>query len=366
MSSGRGLRATPALFSLPQRQVRKGNPHPQPKSNPMAKPVLFDNHGRKINYLRLAVTDRCNLRCFYCMPEEGIKYVPRQDLLSYEEMLRLVTVLSEQGITKLRITGGEPFVRRDMMNFLWAISELGLEQINLTTNGTMTAKLVPDLKAIGINSVNLSLDTLDEDRFFMITRRRSYRQVWETFEALIDHDIPTKINTVVMADKNIDDLVPLVELTEKYPVGVRFIEEMPFNGEGSHYETLHWNHRRILDHLKKHFPNIEKIPDPPHSTSMNYRIPGFQGTVGIIAAYTRTFCGTCNRIRITPNGKLKTCLYDDGVFNVRDLMRAGATDEQLADAFCSALGHRAKDGWEAEQNRSFGLPVQESMSTIGG
>jgi len=129
---------------------------------------------------------------------------------------------------------------------------------------------------------------------------------------------------------------------------------------------LHWNHRKILQHLQEHFPSMEKIPDPPHSTSMNYRIPGYAGSIGIIAAYSRTFCGTCNRIRITPQGMLRTCLYDNGVFNIRDLMRAGATDQQLSDAFLDALSNRAKDGWEAEQNRRFGLPVQESMSTIGG
>ena len=332
----------------------------------MSTGAIYDNHGRRINYLRLAVTDRCNLRCFYCMPEEGIKYVPKKELLTFEEMQRIVRVLTELGIDKIRITGGEPFVRKDMMHFLWNISELGLKQINLTTNGTLTAELVPDLKAIGIHSVNLSLDTLNPDRFFAITRRNVFDRVWQTFEALLSHGIPTKINAVVMEGKNIEDIVPLVELTRHYPVNVRFIEEMPFNGEGSHYPVLVWNHRRILDHLRNHYPSIKKVPDPPHSTSKNYQVPGHKGQVGIIAAYSRTFCGTCNRIRITPKGMLKTCLYDDGVFSLRQFLRAGATDEQLRDTFLAALSHRAKDGWEAERQRSFGLPVQESMATIGG
>lgn len=330
------------------------------------KPTLYDNHGRRINYVRLAVTDRCNLRCFYCMPEEGIKYVGRNELLSYEEMERLLRLLFDMGITKLRITGGEPFVRRNMMAFLRTVSEIGFEQINITTNGTLTADLVPELKEIGIHSVNLSLDSLDPERFFAITRRDVFPKVMETFHALVEHGIKTKINAVVMDGKNIDDLVPMAELARDYPVDIRFIEEMPFNGEGSHYPVLEWNHRKIVEHLRTAFPDLEKIPDPPHSTSMNYTIPGFQGKVGIIAAYSRTFCGTCNRIRITPNGMLKTCLYDNGVFNVRDLMRAGATQEQIRDTFLEALGNRAKDGWEAERNRSFGMPVTESMSTIGG
>jgi len=333
----------------------------------MGKPILIDNHGRKINYVRLAVTDRCNLRCFYCMPEEGIKYIAREELLSYEEMERLMIILVGMGIEKLRITGGEPFVRKDMMAFMQRLSQIeGLDEINLTTNGTVTKPLVPELKAMGIRTVNLSLDTLDPKRFFEITRRDVFDKVMGTFHALLEHGIKTKINAVVMDGRNTQDIIPMTELTRNFPVNIRFIEEMPFNGAGSNYPSLAWNHQKIIDHLKAHFPNIEKIPDPPFSTSMNYHIPGHQGTVGIIAAYSRTFCGTCNRIRITPQGMLKTCLYDDGVFNIRDLMRTGASDTEVGVAIREAIGHRAKDGYEAERNRRFGRPVSESMSTIGG
>ena len=333
----------------------------------MTKNQLYDNHGRLINYVRLAVTDRCNLRCFYCMPEEGINYVSRNELLSYEEMTRMIQLLVGMGIEKVRITGGEPFVRRDMMQFLEALSQMeGLKKINITTNGTMTAPLVPALKKMGIHSINLSLDTLDKERFHEITRRDEFEKVMQTFYALLEHGINTKINAVVMDGKNIADLIPMVQLTKDHPVNVRFIEEMPFNGEGNHYPQLTWNHKKILEHIKAHFPQLEKIPDPPHSTSYNYQVPGHQGTVGIIAAYSRTFCGTCNRIRVTPQGLLKTCLYDDGVFNIKNLMRAGATDDQMQTAFLEALGNRAKNGFEAEKNRKFGLPVSESMSTIGG
>ena len=328
---------------------------------------LFDNHGRQINYVRLAVTDRCNLRCFYCMPEEGIKYVARQELLTYEEMEKMMNVLVRMGVSKLRITGGEPFIRRDMMPFLWKLSKMdGLQKINITTNGTVTAPLVPDLKKMGIHSINLSLDALDADRFFEITRRNVYKKVMETFDALLSHGISTKINAVVMEGKNIEDIIPMAELTKDQPVSVRFIEEMPFNGEGNHYEKLVWNHRKILAHLKERFPDIDKMPDPPHSTSANYQVPGHKGSIGIIAAYSRTFCGSCNRIRITPQGMLKTCLYDGGVFNIRDIMRAGATEEQLKTTFLNALGNRAKDGFEAEKRRSLDLPISESMATIGG
>lgn len=329
--------------------------------------TLYDNHGRPINYVRLAVTDRCNLRCFYCMPEEGIDYVPRQELLSYEEMERLIRLLVSMGIDKVRITGGEPFIRKDIMPFLRSISQLeGLKKINITTNGTTTRPHLEELYRLGIRTINLSLDTLDKERFFQITRRDVFDEVLLTLHTMMDMGFETKINTVVMDGKNTDDILPLVELAKDHKVSVRFIEEMPFNGEGQHQEVLQWNHKKILDHIKAEHPDVTKIPDPPNSTSYNYQIPGFKGSFGIIAAYSRTFCGTCNRIRITPQGMLKTCLYDDGVFNIKNLMREGATDQQLEATFLEALGNRAKNGFEAERNRNFGLPVSESMSTIGG
>ncbi len=329
--------------------------------------MLYDNHNRLINYLRLAVTDRCNLRCQYCMPEQGIDYVPRRQLLTYEEMLRIVRLLVSLGIEKLRITGGEPFLRKDMMPFLEAIHQIdGLYQVHITTNGTLTAPLVPRLKALGIAGVNLSLDSLDRQRFQQITRRDELHKVLETLEALLRFQIPVKTNMVVLQGKNEQDIVPIAMLSKDQPLDVRFIEEMPFNGSGSQSAQLHWNHNRILEHLKGTFPNIKKLPATPHATAATYQIPGHQGKIGIIAAFSRTFCGSCNRIRITPKGLLKTCLYDDGVFNIKDLIRAGADDDELRTAFLQAISHRAANGFEAEQDRQMGWPVSESMSTIGG
>jgi cyclic pyranopterin phosphate synthase len=331
------------------------------------KKQLYDNHGRVINYLRLAVTDRCNLRCFYCMPEKGIQYVPKEDLLSYEEMERLIQLLATMGITKVRITGGEPFVRKGMMGFLGRLTKIeGIEQVHITTNGTMSALKIPTLQEIGIKSVNLSLDSLDADRFFEITRRNVFPQVQKTLNALIDARMPTKINAVVMDGRNETDILPMVALTEKLPISVRFIEEMPFNGQGRDEAHIEWNYQRILDHIMAEHSSLQKVEDGPSSTSLNYKIPGWKGSVGVIPAFSRTFCGTCNRIRITPKGLLKTCLYDDGVFNVKDLMRNGASDAEVKQAFLEALSYKAKDGFEAEQNRQFGTPVKESMSTIGG
>ena len=329
--------------------------------------MLKDNHGRTVNYLRLAVTDRCNLRCFYCMPEHGLEWLERKELMTYEEMLYICSLLVNMGIEKIRITGGEPFVRKDIMQFLTALSKLyGLHQLTITTNGVLTSPHVPELKKIGIKSVNLSLDTLDRNRFFSITRRDELPEVLKTLDTLLYHNIETKLNAVVMDGKNTQDIIPLADLNKLLPVSVRFIEEMPFNGEVDHHPSLAWDHLRILNRIKEQYPEIKKIPDPPFSTSYNYHIPGHKGSVGIIAAYTRSFCGTCNRIRITPLGELKTCLYDDGVLNIKNLVREGLDDNELKKALLKTLDHRTKDGWEAEQLRNKKNPVHESMATIGG
>lgn len=329
--------------------------------------TLFDNHGRPIDYVRLAVTDRCNLRCFYCMPEDGINYLPKKELLTFEEIERLISILASLGVSKVRLTGGEPFVRKDLMKLINRISSIqGITNLHLTTNGVLTAPYIKELKALGITSVNLSLDTLDRDRFFTITRRNEFDIVMETLYGLIDAQIPVKINTVVMDNKNIEDIIPLVKLTKNYPISVRFIEEMPFNGEGSHYPVLHWNYTTILNHIKKAFPSIEKKQDPKHSTSYNYSIAGHKGDVGVIAAFSRTFCGSCNRIRMTAQGTLKTCLYDDGVLDVRKLLRSDLNDEEIIVELMKAFNTRPKDGFEAEQLRKNSNPISESMSTIGG
>ncbi|GAA4445960.1 GTP 3',8-cyclase MoaA [Nibrella saemangeumensis] len=298
------------------------------------------------------------------MPEEGIKYLPKAQLLTYEEMERLVRVLAQLGVSKVRITGGEPFVRNGLMEFLEKLAHTeGIKDWHITTNGVLTAPHVPDLVRLGVGSVNLSLDTMDRERFRQITRRDELPAVQGTLDALLAHNVPVKLNAVVMEGKNIEDIPLLAELTRQHPIEVRFIEEMPFNGEGSHYPVLNWTHRRILDELRALYPDITKLPDPANSTSYTYQVPGHAGTIGIIAAFSRTFCGTCNRIRMTAQGTLKTCLYDNGVLDVRALMRSGATDDDLKAAFLKAFAHRPKNGFEAEQLRS---PVTESMSTIGG
>jgi len=328
--------------------------------------MLIDNHGREINYLRLAVTDRCNLRCFYCMPENGIKYMNRKDLLSFEEMTRLIRVFGDLGVSKIRITGGEPFVRKGIMSFLKGISELEtIKEINITTNGTFTVEQIPALEKMGIKSVNLSLDSLDSQRFFDITRRDLFDQVMTTYRKLVDSKIRVKTNMVVMDGRNIEDIYLMLELTKYDDVSVRFIEEMPFNGTESQGNATIWPAKKIMTYIEEKYTH-QKMVDPPASTSLNYKIPGYVGSFGIIPAYTRTFCGSCNRIRLTPQGTLRTCLYGEGQVNFRDLIRGGVTDEVLGDHLIKVVGKRAKDGFEAEKSRSATVPVSESMATIGG
>jgi len=328
---------------------------------------LRDNHGRPLNYLRLAIIDRCNLRCFYCMPEEGIQYLKREELLTYEEMERITGTLAGMGISKVRITGGEPFMRNDIIPFLTRLKNIeGIEQINITTNGVFTRKYIDDLKKLGITNINLSLDTLDKEKFFQMTRRDEFDEVMKTFHALIDEGFNVKINAVAVGDQTEDGLYELGMLSKNHPVSVRFIEEMPFNGQPGESPSIRWNHKAIYEIFKARVPGLQALPSKPNSTSVDYSAPGMAGSIGIIAAFSRTFCGQCNRIRITARGVLKTCLYDDGVLDLKALLRGGAGDEEIQQAFLKAFGSRAKDGYEAEARSKDQGDRSESMSLIGG
>lgn len=328
--------------------------------------TLTDSFGRQINYVRLAVTDRCNLRCQYCMPAHGIAIVPREGLLSYKEMYRIIRVLTELGVNKVRLTGGEPFVRKDFVKFLEMLSYNDLlEDINITTNGALIAKHIDTLEKLSkIKNINLSIDSLQRDKFHQITRRDVFPEVYETFEALAESSLNLKLNVVVQSGFNTDEILDFVALTKDQDISVRFIEEMPFNGSGQRELQENWNFTKILEEIQSGF-SIEKIPAERSSTSHNYAIAGHKGTVGIIPAFTRTICSDCNRIRITATGTFKNCLFDDGVFNLRDFLRNGASNEELKALFLSLVKEKPENGFVAEANRKQGN-VSESMSTIGG
>lgn len=327
---------------------------------------LIDKHGRRITYLRLAVTDRCNLRCQYCMPAHGIDIVKRQELLSFKEMYRITRVLSELGVDKVRLTGGEPFVRKDFIHFLESMSfNKNLKEINITTNGALISKHIETLENIGINSVNLSIDSLDRKKFFEITRRDVFPQVIETYRNLINSKLRLKLNVVIQSGVNTDEIIDFIELTKNENVAVRFIEEMPFNGKGIREVKEVWNYNKILENIKAHYSNVESLISDKTSTSKNFKVPEYSGTFGIIPAFTRTICTDCNRIRITATGLFKNCLFDDGVFNLKDFIRKGASDDDLKQVFMATVQQKPANGFIAEANRK-NKNVSESMSTIGG
>ena len=324
---------------------------------------MKDSHGRTIDYLRLAITDRCNLRCHYCMPAEGLNWLKRDEVLSFEEIERLLNIFAGLGIRKLRFTGGEPFVSRDFPHLLNRVANSAkFDSISITTNGVLTAPHVHLLKSLNIHSVNLSLDTTDANRFKAITRRNEFSAVIRTLDELQAADIPTKINTVIMEGVNEMDLIPLALLSKDRPIDVRFIEEMPFNGRGDRH-AMKWTRKGLLHALQEEFGELTRITDSANSTSENYAVDGHKGHIGIIAAWSRTFCGTCNRVRLTPSGHIKTCLYGKNELDLRKELRAGLSDEDIAQKIENAVRHKAIDGNIAEQQRS---RVEESMATIGG
>ena len=326
--------------------------------------MLTDNHGRDINYLRLAVTDRCNLRCSYCMPAEGIRFLPRRELLSDGELLCLVDILSQAGITKLRITGGEPFVRPGLMDLLESLVALPhLDTVSITTNATLIGPHIARLQRAGIRQLNVSLDALDAERFGKITRRDCFATVYANLVQLIEAGFRVKINCIVLDRQNTDQIVPLVELTRRWPVSVRFLEEMPFNGSGPPQAgPLHWNHHRIYDHIARHFPALQSLTSEATSTAQNYRVPGYRGTVGIIAAFSRTFCGSCSRLRVSARGELRTCLYAKNELSFRTALRAANPERAVNQLLHQALNRRFANGHNAEQNHNH----YTSMTSIGG
>lgn len=328
--------------------------------------ALKDSFDRKIDYVRIAITDRCNLRCFYCMPMEGIPYEPKAHLLSYEEIVRLLDVLGKMGFKKVRFTGGEPFLRKDFITLLEQTVALGFyESIHITTNGTLIEKHLPKLKELGIKDINLSLDTLDAERFKEITRRNDFDKVWLTFNQLIDRGFNVKINAVIMHGINTQDILPLANLAKEYPVSVRFIEEMPFNGGNKEVKQL-FSARQIKQVLEKEYASLQGSNMQHGQTANKFQVIGFKGSLGIIAAFSRTFCNTCNRLRITSKGNIKSCLYDDGQFSIRDFVRSGVSNEQIEEKFRELVRLKPKDGFEAENQKSKNATTRESMSLIGG
>lgn len=322
--------------------------------------MLIDNHGREMNYLRLSITDKCNLRCQYCMPTELMHFAHSSELLSWDEMLLVAQAFVELGVDKIRITGGEPFARKGLMPFLARLAQLpGLKNISLTTNASLIGPYLQDLKACDITHVNVSLDSLNQERFYQITKRDYLGKTLDNIYKMLDMGFDIKINCVVMDNKNIADIIPLIHFANLHQLTVRFLEEMPFNGRSTGKSSLKWHHIRILGHIKGHFSTIEQLPTGKNATATNFRVAGSKGIFGIIPSYSRTFCGTCNRIRVSAKGELRTCLYATHTISLR---KYAAHAVELKHKIQHALRLRHKSGFEAESHSQ----VKKSMSVLGG
>jgi molybdenum cofactor biosynthesis enzyme MoaA len=298
------------------------------------------------------------------MPEEGVNFAKRGDLLSFDEMYLLSNIFCSLGVSKIRITGGEPFVRSGLMDFLKNISTIsGLDEISITSNGTFTTRQVIGLKEMGILKINLSLDSLDRTRFFKITRRDSFETVYAGVFTLLEQGFDVKLNCVLGEGKNTEDIIHFIELTRDHKLSVRFLEEMPFNGSSS-FVLPKWNYKEVYNYISGFYPVIEKLENTISSTSINYKIPGYKGSFGIIPSFSRTFCGTCNRIRLSATGELRTCLYGPAAVNLRDVIREGASIQDIENEIAAAVSMRVKNGFEAEELS--GQVEHKSMSFLGG
>ena len=310
--------------------------------------MLKDKHDRELNYLRLAVTDKCNLRCRYCMPEEGISFLPKDQLLSKEELIRLCKMLSVEGVTKVRITGGEPFVRPDMMAILKEISPW-FKSINLTTNATLIGNHLEELQHLNLGSLNISLDSLNPLSFLAITKRDMFDKVWSNIEKAYGLGIHVKLNMVVMRGINDHEIPDFLDLVKERALDVRFIEAMPFNGYDQNSGLL-MDYLEIFEVIKKLYPGIQQRRNVPiKSASIRYEIPEFKGNVGIIPAYSRTLCGNCNRIRITAQGELMNCLYSNKGYDLLPLLRGDKSDLEIIKVVQNHIHAKPIDGFAAER-----------------
>ncbi len=299
------------------------------------------------------------------MPSEGIDFAGKEKLFTTEELCNLSKLLVDRGIDKIRITGGEPFVRKDLMQLLRFLSGLeDLKDISITTNATLIGPFIDELKQLGILNVNLSMDAIQKDTFESITRRKHFDTVHTNLFRLIHGGFNVRVNCIVLQDQNIQEILPMLELQKNYEISVRFLEEMPFNGGSKSFDKIRWDYKRILAHIKEKYPDCRQLESPATSTSINYKIEGHKGSFGLIPSFSRTFCGTCNRLRITATGDVITCLYGKPKLNLRELIREGAPEVEIISALENVIGQRAKTGFEAQKEYS-GV-FANSMTSIGG
>ncbi|KAK3804585.1 MAG: hypothetical protein JOS17DRAFT_769518 [Linnemannia elongata] len=307
--------------------------------------VLTDNFSRQHTYLRISLTEKCNLRCTYCMPAEGVDLSPKDDILTTPEIIRLARLFVQEGVTKIRLTGGEPTVRKDINELVEQLGQLqpmGLKTIAMTSNGIALKRKLPSLVNSGMNLLNLSLDTLDRFKFELMTRRKGFERVMETIDDALALGIdPVKVNCVVMRGTNDKEVLDFVEFTRNKKVDIRFIEYMPFGGNKWKENKL-VPYQELIKNIQAVHPTFKKLVDDPNDTSKAYHVPGFAGQIGFITSMSDHFCGTCNRLRITADGNLKVCLFGNTEVSLRDMMRQGKTDDELREVIEMAVKNKKK------------------------
>ena len=336
---------------------------------------LTDTYNRQHDYLRISITERCNLRCLYCMPEEGVPLSPKEHLLTAPEILYLSSLFVSQGVNKIRLTGGEPTVHPQILPLLRNIGGLrskGLKELAITTNGLTLARKLDAMVDAGVTGINLSLDTLDPFQFEIMTRRRGFDQVMKSIQRILEIKrtgvkLKLKVNAVVIRGLNDAQILPFVDMTKDQDLEIRFIEYMPFGGNKWASKKM-LTYQEMLALIREKYPQVQKLQDHPNDTSKSFHVPGFRGRIGFITSMTDHFCGSCNRLRITSDGNLKVCLFGNAEVSLRDMLRtnfnAGAP---IDDAAWEALKQVEMDRQEGRTQGSLGLQEKEMelLNVIG-
>lgn len=329
--------------------------------------LLQDTHGREHNYLRISITEHCNLRCTYCMPAEGISLTPKPHLMTADEIMAIAQTFVDSGVTKIRLTGGEPLVRKDAKDVIARLGKLGVE-LTITTNGILVHDFIDTFKEAGITSLNVSIDSLNKEKFNLITRRNYFDQFWENLELLDKHDFKLRLNVVVMKGFNDNEILDFIELTKDRNIMIRFIEFMPFDGNKWNKDKL-VSYAEIMNQTHDNYgiTKVERLVDKPNDTAKNHKITGYKGSFSVISSVTNPFCSTCNRIRLTADGKLKNCLFSNTETSLLETLRAGESIRPLIEQNIKSK-HAMRGGMDDDakfQNPAL-FSQNRSMIKIGG
>ncbi len=327
---------------------------------------MQDSFHREINYLRVSVTDRCNLRCFYCLPPQGVQSIPHEEVLRLEEMTRLVQAAALVGVKKVRITGGEPLVRRGITAFVEALAAIPeIDDLAMTTNGILLAERAKELRAAGLKRVNVSLDSLRPEKYARITRGGDLAKVWAGIEAALALEMhPVKLNTVLLKGFNDDEIIELAALTLRFPLHVRFIELMPLGACRTWAAGYFLSAGQAAEIIEKNLGTLREVRKLVGSgPARYYQLAGAPGTIGFIPAVSDHFCDRCNRLRLTASGGLRSCLYDEREVDVKSALRRGASLEELARLVARAIALKPGRHHLGETGEGGG---QKAMSRIGG